>query len=254
MNYSYAGIGHIALLCNHYEETLNFYTNHLKLPKMFDLHREDGSLWLTYIKIKTGQFLELFPRLYPGLNHMENRSQNHFCLQMDDLCKTEFIVDPEGNHIEIKQIAESGAQKSIPYCSFKCNQYEKTIAFYRDTLGMKEEVADSDAGESLTKINITDKEYIELVDQKYPENERISDYSFMHICLLVDDIAACARELEHKGMTLWRGPQYSSTPYTQPYEGKTPGRCGSFAFYIQDPEGNEIEVMQYTKDSLQLSK
>ena len=41
-------------------------------------------------------------------------------------------------------------------------------------------------------------------------------------------------------------------PFTEPFDGTEVGQCGSIAFYIQDPEGNEIEVMQYTENSLQV--
>jgi catechol 2,3-dioxygenase-like lactoylglutathione lyase family enzyme len=69
---------------------------------------------------------------------------------------------------------------------------------------------------------------------------------------MVEDIVAAARELRDKGLTFWHGPEWMGERFKDPCdEDELRGQCGSLAFYIHDPEGNAIEVMQYTKDSLQ---
>ena len=60
-----------------------------------------------------------------------------------------------------------------------------------------------------------------------------------------------ARELDTKGIKLYNSPTWQNDLVTDPLDvGKQ--QCGSLAFYIHDPEGNEIEIVQYTADSRQL--
>lgn len=69
---------------------------------------------------------------------------------------------------------------------------------------------------------------------------------------MVEDIIQTARELESKGIQIWEGPSYENPPYNEPYNADVPQPCHSLVFFIQDPEGNEIEIMQFTDESLQV--
>ena len=150
MSIKYTHLGHPAMLCNRYDETLDFYTNKLGCIKLFDLYHDDGSLWLTYIKIARGQFVELFANKYA-----------------------------------------------------------------------------------------------------YDENKQ-KERSFEHFCIEVDDLPASIRFLKSNGVEVYWGPVDMGVKAEEPYEAHLPGKCGSLCAFIRDPEGNDIELMQFTENSLQL--
>ncbi len=155
----------------------------------------------------------------------------------------------------------------LTHVTFKCNDFKKMEEFYRDVMGFEETFtlpyegdiakAYEDQGVKegdtwLAYFKITDREFVELFNEKYVDKEHIPDYSFMHFSVLVEDIVEAARHFESRGVKLWGGPKYVNNPHSIPYV-PAAGQCGSYAFYIQDPEGNEIEVMQYTENSMQLT-
>lgn len=149
MAIKYESLGHPALLCNDYPAMLDFYTNKLGFPKLFDLYHDDGSLWLTYIKIARGQFVELF---------------------------------------DSKHAYKENAQK---------------------------------------------------------------ERSFEHFCLEVDDLAAAIRFFKGNGVEVYWGPVDMGVKAEEPFEEHGPGACGSLCAFIRDPEGNDIELMQFTSESKQ---
>lgn len=162
--------------------------------------------------------------------------------------------------------------KRITHCTFVCKDYAAMQKFYGETLELKKlfsigytpEIIDNfkkngykdldvNVGDEwLSYYKVAPKEFIELFSVPYNGENETQNTGFHHICLVVDDAVITARELENKGVTLWRGPKWINNPFTEPFDGTEIGQCNSIAFYIQDPEGNEIEVMQYTDKSLQL--
>ncbi|MBC5581202.1 VOC family protein [Anaerofilum sp. BX8] len=162
--------------------------------------------------------------------------------------------------------------KRITHCTFVCRDYAATQHFYGEVLGLKKlfgidydqktiddfktrgyDDFDGKVGEEwLSYYKVAPREFIELFNVPYNGKNDTQNEGFHHVCLMVEDVVAAARELEGKGVTLWRGPRWMNNPFTEPFDGTEVGQCGSIAFYIQDPEGNEIEVMQYTENSLQV--
>ena len=167
--------------------------------------------------------------------------------------------------------------KRLTHCTFTCKDYHAMVRFYGETLGLKkvftlpynedilqgfrdkgyQNVTAKPGDEWISYFEVAPKEFVELFNLPYNGENDTQDEGFHHFCLLVDDIVAAARELEGKGVTLWNGPKWMNNPLAEPYpadpiQAGRQGQCGSLAFYIQDPEGNEIEIMQYTPDSLQL--
>jgi catechol 2,3-dioxygenase-like lactoylglutathione lyase family enzyme len=129
------------------------------------------------------------------------------------------------------------------------------VHFYQNILGLKRvfTLRNEDGTPWLTYLQIAPKEFIELFNESYKGNREESDRGHHHVCLMVEDIFAAAKTLEEKGLLLTAGPKsykhYFRIPYKEIYEY---GKCGSLAFYVQDPEGNEIEIMQYTDVSMQV--
>jgi len=130
-----AGIGHVALKVSDIERSLEFYRDRLGFAEMMRLHRDDGGLWLVYLRITDAQFLELFPDGQGGrAPHRDATAIDHFCLECDDLDVTAarlrdvgveltvepkmgldhnrqcWIEDPDGNRIEFMQMSPDGMQ------------------------------------------------------------------------------------------------------------------------------------------------
>lgn len=161
--------------------------------------------------------------------------------------------------------------KHIMQCCYACKDYIKMKEFYSKTLELKEKFSiaftpelinyfikkgfackKQPGEECASYFSITDDEYIVLLNIQYNDDSDHKNEGFYHICLMVEDIFAVARDLEKKGIQLWEGPSYENRPYNNPYKGDVPQPCHSLVFFIQDPEGNEIEIMQFTKESLQI--
>lgn len=127
------GIGHTAYDCYKFEETLDFYTRVMGFPQMFELRSDAGELWIVYLRVNDGVYIELFPR--KGEAPQGNRSYSHLCLEVDDIEATVGEVtsrgatldveikrgkdgnrqawtrDPEGNRIEFMEMAPDSLQR-----------------------------------------------------------------------------------------------------------------------------------------------
>ncbi len=129
------GIGHIAIRVKDIDRTLDFYRDRLGFQEMFRLER-DGKLWLMYLRITDTQYIELFPEAEgdraPG---RQANGLNHICLEvasldgvLDELAKAgvpiarekqlgadgnlqAWIEDPDGNRIELMQMAKGNMQE-----------------------------------------------------------------------------------------------------------------------------------------------
>jgi lactoylglutathione lyase len=132
---SVTNIGHIAIRVKDVDRTLEFYVGRLGFKEMFRLERE-GRLWLLYLRISDTQFLEVFPEATSDrAPPREANGLNHFCLEVDSIDAAidelaaagvplardkqlgadgnlqAWIEDPEGNRIELMQMAPDGMQR-----------------------------------------------------------------------------------------------------------------------------------------------
>jgi lactoylglutathione lyase len=132
---SVKGIGHVAIRVKDIDKSLDFYVRKLGFPEMFRLHRDDGKLWIVYLRVTDTQFIELFPdavgdRAPPA----EAIGLNHLCLECEDidvaladLAKANvplyrpkkegadynlqaWVEDPDGNRIELMQLGKNAMQ------------------------------------------------------------------------------------------------------------------------------------------------
>lgn len=129
------GIGHVAIRVKDVDRSLAFYVGKLGFPEMFRLHRDNGDLWLLYLRMTETQYLEVFPDAVgdraPG---REANGLNHFCITVADIdavlhelqqakvpimqaLKTgpdgnrqAWIEDPDGNRIELMEMAPRSKQ------------------------------------------------------------------------------------------------------------------------------------------------
>ena len=123
------GYGHAAIKVIDVEASLTFYRDKLGFPEMLRLQKDDGSLWLIYLRITDLHYLEIFPGAQedraPGWNA---NGVNHLCFTIEDLEATTtrmqaagieltapikngadgnrqaWIEDPDGNRIELMEM------------------------------------------------------------------------------------------------------------------------------------------------------
>jgi len=129
------GVGHVAIKVTDLDRSLDYYINKLGFPEMLRLHKDDGSVWLVYLRITDAQYLEVFPGAEndraPGWNA---NGMNHMCLTVENIEDTlaqvaaaglelllplktaidgnrqAWLEDPDGNRIELMEMAEDSLQ------------------------------------------------------------------------------------------------------------------------------------------------
>jgi lactoylglutathione lyase len=129
------GVGHVAIKVTDLDRSLDYYINKLGFAEMLRLHKDDGSVWLVYLRITDAQYLEVFPGAEndraPGWNA---NGMNHMCLTVENIDDTlaqvaaaglelllplktaidgnrqAWLEDPDGNRIELMEMAEDSLQ------------------------------------------------------------------------------------------------------------------------------------------------
>ncbi len=130
---------------------------------------------------------------------------------------------------------------AIGHVALKVADLERSLEFYRDTLGFDEIMRlyhDHDGSTWLVYLRITDTQFLEL----FPggEGERAPGAgatAINHLCLETDDLDATAAALVAAGVKLRVAP-------------KT-GLDNNRQCWIEDPDGNRIEFMQMGPQSMQ---
>ncbi|MBV9658504.1 MAG: VOC family protein [Verrucomicrobia bacterium] len=120
--------------------------------------------------------------------------------------------------------------KRLLHTRYRVHDLEKTIAFYRDVLGLEETRRHtSGRGSQLVFFKAPgSEEEIELC--KFDESGPVQvGPDLTHLAFEVDDIEAFARESAKKGYPLSDGP----------HRGKT-----SIIAFLDAPEGYEVELIQ----------
>ena len=150
--------------------------------------------------------------------------------------------------------------KNIMHVSFFTDQLDEMIDFYTNKLGGKLKIVTkaksyiNDIDSNYYNLAKTDPEkiiivYIELAPlqfvELFPKRETQDEHEewnkregYSHFSLLVEDIYKAKEELEAKNVAL-------DTPISI-------GNSKTYKMWIHDPDGNKIEVMQFTDESLQI--
>ena len=157
------------------------------------------------------------------------------------------------------------------HVAFRCSDLDASLAFYRDQLGFPEKFrltygdcieavkrSAETAGQSVDQayidrlaakkdkiwiiyLELGNGSFIELFDRgdaTTPNPPRGENFNYLHFALEVDDIHALKEELTAKGVEIDRGP--------------TLGVEGTWQMWTHDPDGNQVEWMQYTEKAMQL--
>jgi lactoylglutathione lyase len=106
---------HLALRVHDLDATLRFYRDGLGLPEVFSLKKrefydmlseegngvpdrsDEDAVWLTYLRIRDEQYLEIFPVPREEVSQFVDRqSVFHFSLQVDDIRETVAALQRQG--------------------------------------------------------------------------------------------------------------------------------------------------------------
>ena len=124
----------------------------------------------------------------------------------------------------------------IAHACYTVTDLQRSIAFYRDGLGMVPafDFVDESGRRYGLYLHAGGRNFVELFEGQ--PGERAEGQSFRHVCLEVDDIQATVAELRDRGVEV-------SEPKL--------GRDQSWQAWITDPDGNRFELHQYTASSWQ---
>jgi lactoylglutathione lyase len=138
--------------------------------------------------------------------------------------------------------------KKLAHVCLHTDQLDVMIAFYRDVLGfpVKFTMKHSDGFAFGYYFATGDTTFVEIFDQRGAVKQwggtvgplrPNGDTHMRHFCFEVDDLVKLVADLERKGVKV--------RPISV-------GMDHSKQAWIKDPDGNDIELMEYTPRSLQL--
>ena len=132
----------------------------------------------------------------------------------------------------------------IGHVAFRVTSLQRALDFYCNKLGFSEAFRLEREGQPspwIVYIQIAPGCFIELFPDPQDAPGTIPaqnpDASYKHVCLLVDDLPATLRELAVRGL------ETSGSPIQ--------GVDHNLQYWINDPDGNPIELMQIMPDSPQ---
>ncbi len=276
-------IAHIALNPLDMDKTVEFFQNVFGWTKVFELHHDNGDPWIIYIKICKGHFLELF---YDAQNDRDyafdftKTGYNHLCVTVGDIRRTLqeiyrkgyikspepeiekslnknlWLYDPDGNGIELQEYVPESVQMQsneapyefgregyigIGHACFVCKDIKASLHFYCDQLGMRlVGIQSNDEGKPwLYYVRIADGVYLELIPDGQGENPNIgwNSRGFNHLCLETDNLLEDVERLRSIGVEIAQEPKTAADHNWQAW--------------INDPDGNKIELMMLAPDSPQ---
>ena len=126
----FKSLGHIALRVNDLDASVAFY-NAIGFPEVLRLLNKSGAPWIVYHRVSNDLFIELFPGGDGPVSPPEKTGLMHLCLTVEDIDAAEaklgeagislmrprtpgrgvdgnrgmWIADPDGNQIEIMEMA-----------------------------------------------------------------------------------------------------------------------------------------------------
>lgn len=129
--------------------------------------------------------------------------------------------------------------KGLGHTAIRTKDLDKSIAFYTEILGLKEafRLTGEDGKPFIVYIYVGPRQFIELFPNGKIETEYPADkIGLVHICLEVDDVEAEYKRLQGK-------VEFD----TDIIDGKA--KCRQF--WIHDPDGTPIELMELPPNSMQ---
>jgi catechol 2,3-dioxygenase-like lactoylglutathione lyase family enzyme len=129
--------------------------------------------------------------------------------------------------------------KAIGHLAIRVKDIDRSLDFYVTKLGFEEMFRlDRDNRLWIVYLRITDTQFLELFPDGTGDRAPDADtVALNHVCLEVDDIDAVIAQLAAKGVPLSRPKKVAVDRNAQAW--------------VEDPDGNRIELMQLAPDSLQ---
>ena len=127
---------------------------------------------------------------------------------------------------------------SLGHAAIRVRDFDRSLAFYVGQLGFQEMFRlDRDGRLWIIYLRITDDQYLELFDEGSTDRAAPTEVTGLnHLCLTVDDLDGVIAQLAARGV-----------PLTRP---KKLAIDGNHQAWIEDPDGNRIELMQMSPDCL----
>ena len=124
----------------------------------------------------------------------------------------------------------------LAHICFTVSNLEESIEFYKDKLGLSPVFDFRNDKDEMTGIylHIGGRSFIELFKSNPEKPDQKQSYK--HFCLEVDDIQSTADNLRKNGVEVTEVKM---------------GSDHSWQAWLADPDGNRIELHQYTSDSKQ---
>ncbi len=126
----------------------------------------------------------------------------------------------------------------LGHLAFRITNLEQSLDFYCNKLGFREAFRLEREGEPspwIVYLQIASNQFIELFPGAKGEIPSRNGAGYNHFCLVVDDLQATLRELEGRGLPTPGQPQQ--------------GLDHNWQYWINDPDGNAIELMQIVPES-----
>ncbi len=129
---------------------------------------------------------------------------------------------------------------SLGHIAIKVKDLDVSLEYYINKLGFPEmlRLHHEDGSVWLVYLRITDEQYLEIFPGA--ENDRAPGWNANgpnHMCWTIDDLDACVAELKAKGVPLLSDIKK--------------GADGNRQAWLEDPDGNRIEMMEMAPDCLQ---
>lgn len=130
--------------------------------------------------------------------------------------------------------------RDLGHPAFACHDLDATLDFYKH-LGIEESfrLLNDDGSLMLIYLHVAGDRFIEVFPDGPVPTERAQKQSFMHICLAVDELEPFVEKLRSEGIQIDIEPQM--------------GLDFNMQAWITDPDGNKIELMQYSNGSPQIA-
>lgn len=127
----------------------------------------------------------------------------------------------------------------IGHVAIRAGDLERLLDFYTTKLGFSEmfRLRRDDGTVNLVYLRVTDTQYLEFFPHGIGDLPAPDNVGLNHICLIVTDLDAVVRQLTDRGVALSR-PMIT-------------GKDGNRQAWIQDPEGNRIELMEMSPNGMQ---
>lgn len=141
----------------------------------------------------------------------------------------------------------------LSHIGLKVQDIKKTKDFYCNLLGFEEIFRFDRDGECFfLYLKSRKDEYLEIFNGAHPAIKNgFPPQNVQHFTYLVDDIDATGRYFQEKGYDVYFMPSSTGQLAPVPFTSRL-GVDASRICFLVDPDGNEVEFMQYTEDSLQL--